>query len=687
MPSTADYHSASNNETEGTSGLERQTTAQQPQIGDELDNSSDSECGRSDNIEGSDIATSDPKDGERANGFCLGPGFINQESWGIRLLSWTWDIVLTALPLFFISVSIIALKLDQTAKSSSEYGVKVEEITRLGPTIYPILFAMVVARFYRNLARWHLERPGGITVSSLEQIVGSQSFASALERLIVVRASLLLGALILLSWAMSPLGGQSSSRLLGIGELKSTINSWVYYDSRVYQESVFKYMEEYSFGPEDIVTALYSASLLFSSNQPRKSSIDFLGRPKIPQWPSESMQDGNDAWRVVDEKALEAENDYYTSLVGVNMQGLGQDENSTHYEFELDSDYIHFNCSMVTTAQSQEDLERIKFPADGPYAPDNLWKAYNKTMRTMTSYRQSFMCIPVYTTNVATGGYLLYVSQGDPTGFSLSVFNCTTTTIDLRTKLLCTAQGCSPKKQRRIQTAPPTIANYYKIRQDAVRLLFGEWPKMTPVTARASATDNYIANDKAVYGNQKTQNWTGIDTNMFSRRLTTAFNTAWDAGMDPYNFTKSSFPLPENPADFWTNRTNATITTIEPAYYVNRLWAVILILTTIFLQVLAICGLVLKCLIRGPDILGFASSLTRDNNFVPVSGGSFQDGARRARSLRNMRVRLADVQPRESHGNIAFSAVPSAPSPGEDNDGDKEENQNLGQLRKTRMYI
>lgn len=148
----------------------------------------------------------------------------------------------------------------------------------------------------------------------------------------------------------------------------------------------------------------------------------------------------------------------------------------------------------------------------------------------MSSYSQSFLSIPVYPTNVATSGYLLYASQGDPDKRrSLSVFNCTITTIDLRTKLLCTAQGCSPKNQRRIQTAPPTMEPYYKIRQDAVRLLFAEWPKMTPVTARASATDNYIANDKAVYGNQKTQNWTGIDTEMFSRRLTTAFNTAWDA--------------------------------------------------------------------------------------------------------------------------------------------------------------
>ncbi|CAI0648888.1 unnamed protein product [Colletotrichum noveboracense] len=207
------------------------------------------------------------------------------------------------------------------------------------------------------------------------------------------------------------------------------------------------------------------------------------------------------------------------------------------------------------------------------------------------------------------------------------------------------------------------------------------------VTGSASATDNYIANDENAYGPQYAQNWTGIDNEIFSRRLTAAFNTVWEAGSDEYNLTKSSSALPENPADSWTNQTDATITTTEPAYYVNRLWAVILILTTTFLQVLAICGLILKCLIRGPDILGFANSLTRDNAFVPVSGGSFQDGAKRARSLRNMRVRLADVQPRESHGYVAFSAVPSAPSPGGDNDGDKEESQNLGQLRKTRMYI
>ncbi|KAK1849076.1 hypothetical protein CCHR01_08267 [Colletotrichum chrysophilum] len=448
MPSMADYHSVSNVETESTPDLEHETTAQQPRD-DESDSSSDSE-----------------------------------------------------------SVSVLALQLDQKVRSSSEYGVRLEEITRLGPTIYPILFAMVVARFYRNIARWYLERPGGITVSSLEQIVGSQSFASALERLIVVRARLLLGALILLSWAMSPLGAS------------------------------------------DVVPALYSASLL-SPRKQQQASMDLWGRPKVPQWPLDPTQDAEETWREVDNNALESGRDYYTSLIGVNTQGLNFSNNSTQYEFDLDSNYINFNCSLVVGRASSQDLEKMTFP--GGNLSDAFWGRYH----TRPDELPSFAPILVQPTDLFINPYLLYISRGDPENLGIfSVFNCTTANIDLRTNLICSS----------------------------------------------SATDNYIANDENVYADQKAQTWTGIDLNL-----------------------------------------------------------------------LAICGLVLKCLIRGPDILGFASSLTRDNAFVPVSGGSFQGGAEHARALRKMRIQLTDVQPGGSRGYIALSAVPSTALAGEGNDGDKEE--------------
>lgn len=106
MPSTTDYHSVSNAETESTPGLEHHTTTQQPQIDDDSDNNSDSEWERNPNVKGSKAGTSDPEDGEHVKDFRLGPNFIDQETWGIKLLAWTWEILLTLLPLFFICMAV-----------------------------------------------------------------------------------------------------------------------------------------------------------------------------------------------------------------------------------------------------------------------------------------------------------------------------------------------------------------------------------------------------------------------------------------------------------------------------------------------------------------------------------------------------------------------------------------------------
>ncbi|KAE9579223.1 hypothetical protein CGMCC3_g4918 [Colletotrichum fructicola] len=368
------------------------------------------------------------------------------------------------------------------------------------------------------------------------------------------------------------------------------------------------------------------------------------------------------------------------------MQGLSFSNNSTQYEFNFESGYIDFNCFMITNQASLDDLKKMTYPEDGNSTGGNLWKDWSVYWKTQKK-EPSFNAVTVSPASLFDDPYLLYATQQVSEDRNKhAVFNCTTARINLRTSLICTTQGCRPQRQRRIRALQMSEGDLDR-RLTAFRNAVREWPQMTAVvTGSASATDNYIANDENAYGPQYAQNWTGIDNEIFSRRLTAAFNTVWEAGSDEYNVTKSSSALPENPADLWTNRTDATITTTEPAYYVNRLWAVILILTTTFLQLLAICGLVLRCLIRGPDILGFASSLTRDNAFVPVLGGSFQGGAERARSLGKMRVQLADVQPRESRGYIALSAVPPVGSAGA---GDKayEEEGSLGQLKEKRIYM
>lgn len=66
------------------------------------------------------------------------------------------DVILIVLPCFFIALAIIAAYLNGHPFSS--YGQKVEQASRLGPTIFPIAFAAIVARFNRHLATWQAER-------------------------------------------------------------------------------------------------------------------------------------------------------------------------------------------------------------------------------------------------------------------------------------------------------------------------------------------------------------------------------------------------------------------------------------------------------------------------------------------------------------------------------------------------
>jgi hypothetical protein len=80
------------------------------------------------------------------------------------LAAWTWDILLTVSPICFFGKSVphstasnmdrltfvtglavAATRLD--GERQSEYGERVVNLTRLSPTLYPILFAALVSRF------------------------------------------------------------------------------------------------------------------------------------------------------------------------------------------------------------------------------------------------------------------------------------------------------------------------------------------------------------------------------------------------------------------------------------------------------------------------------------------------------------------------------------------------------------
>jgi hypothetical protein len=165
-----------------------------------------------------------------------------------------------------------------------------------------------------------------------------------------------------------------------------------------------------------------------------------------------------------------------------------------------------------------------------------------------------------------------------------------------------------------------------------------------------------------------------------SERLSRLLNTYWTAslatefiagGISKFNFTTGSNYLDIHPGNY----TNATVEMVQNTYICDNGLLGLMLLSSAILFLVALVGLVLKLMVLAPDVFGRISSLTRENTYIHVpAGASTLDGANRAKLLKDVIVKLGDVQPNEEVGHIALASMGK---------GFVE----VGTLKKRRMYL
>jgi hypothetical protein len=82
--------------------------------------------------------------------------------------------------------------------------------------VFPILFAAVLGRAAHAILVWRLER--GELVGTLDVLAGNTSLTSTVISQLKVRRITFLGAILVLIWALSPIGGQGTIRQMTLGE-------------------------------------------------------------------------------------------------------------------------------------------------------------------------------------------------------------------------------------------------------------------------------------------------------------------------------------------------------------------------------------------------------------------------------------------------------------------------------------
>ncbi|CVL03946.1 uncharacterized protein FMAN_14915 [Fusarium mangiferae] len=589
------------------------------------------------------------------------------------VFGWIFSVLLTFTPLCFIALAITAIRLDN--QPHSDYGKKVLQLTVLSPSLYPILFAALVGRFYRVFGRWCLESRGGVNLPVLEQLIGSQNLATAIERIFVIRTNAVIGIIILTSWLLSPLGGQSSSRLLQDAKFDLVSNGTVYYADPAYQVSQSRWIDY-----RHSVGATYAASLLSSSKQ-KASPRDIWGLPKIPQLSHDRLDNGSYDLYDVNKSDFVSGKASYASLLGIKIQGLVRPNEPTKFNFTIPTSYFHVDCDFVDSF----DPLRGKLTKNQTNIVDLFYKF--PSFSAFNILPQSWFNADGEEDDINSPYQFIYVKQ--MRGSQLYVVKCATHEVKVETTIHCgpgdPATTCEARQQRRLSTEnqagsslyPPSVTRS-DLRLKELSYALYAWAQASGDKdgVQPSPSEMYLMKDENPYEFTSQLPWTKEDLAkfpyVFSRRMTTAFNTYWDAGLNPGGHTNVSYgtiPLHnmngletgQTYKDSFMNTTMGTrITTID-VYSAQRIWVGLLLFTTMVLQILAICGLIIEILIQGPDVLGFASTLTRDNPFVPLpAGGSHLDGPERARCLKNMRLELVDVRPEDETGYLAVRAVSSA---------------------------
>ncbi|KAL6158485.1 hypothetical protein ACJBU6_02597 [Exserohilum turcicum] len=576
--------------------------------------------------------------------------------WGVIVL--IFDVILASTPIMFVVLAIIAAKLN--GEEVSDYGYKLKETLLLSPTIFPLLFAALMGRFFRHLGLWLAQR--GTTLGRLEHLIGCQSVFSALERQFSLRSWSAIGVVSVLVWLLSPVGGQSALRLLDqeTGQVHSTV--LVRYLSPM--SIVDSIMGGASFINEarSAFTSICLAAIL-SSSKFQNTPMDLWGNIKLPMYRHLENSTTVDGWKVISDPT--ADNITYASLIGIPIVGQPSDGSST---FNIKARQFDLTCSSNNgTKKEPADFEN-KFTWQLRVINDTAPACKNRTLCPLQQC-QNYPC-PIRSLSLATRSL-----DHSEEKYDFSTARCQLTYENFEAGVQCKGKACAVYKMRKLDLLDSnfTIGIDKLIRQTFV---FNQLATMVNL-------DTYNVGSAVARGSTNMERWIQDPTDfigvlfsyaklwqlspqVFGDRLTIMYNTFWQstygtpalAGNLPayvlktgqLNSTNAMSNIQFLPLEAQTTRAT------KPVYRTNWKWFTALLVCSLILLVAAWAALILKHITIAPDIIGYASSLTLLNPYCPTpTGGTTLNGLERAALLHDLPVRIGDVCPNESVGAIAFA--------------------------------
>jgi hypothetical protein len=567
--------------------------------------------------------------------------------------------------LHILTEVVLALKVIRLdGRVSSEGNGKLQEMLLYTPTIFPLLFAALMGRFFRHLGIWLAER--GTTLGRLEQLVGCQSVFLAIERQICLRNFSIVGVCSIFIWLLSPFGGQSALRVLRQEERYLNTTQPMYYLSPLNVANTTMGGASMINSGRSTFTPLFLAALLSSGNF-QTNSADLWGNVKLPSYRSLENSTTDD-WKPVPN--YNQTSIRWSSLIGIPVSTFNGESftTSSMNHFKIRTRQFDISCSNNSqvpgdwTEMVRSNFTRVAstWMMESTTEQPACTTAANITERCKVRACPSYPCP--------------FVSKSSTNQNTTSVANCEYFYDYVEASIECKAAACRATAMRKLDTN--TDGGYgldesYLLGVIMMNLMstitsVDTVDVSSPTAHGATVMEKWMYDPTDYIGSGYWVSLYELPVEVFAERLTILWNSFFQSTYAARALAgkldeETSPNIGESSGVYGSaisfNKTENLVSQRRDVYRVNWKWFSILLSCSLVLLSAAYAGLVLKYLSIAPDIIGYASSLTMLNPYIPTpTGGTTLHGLERTALLHDLPVRIGDVCPDEPVGAIALAA-------------------------------
>ncbi|KAI9889592.1 MAG: hypothetical protein M1814_005195 [Vezdaea aestivalis] len=587
-----------------------------------------------------------------------------------RLLSYTFlsevlvDFLLAIVSSLFIVFAVLAYMRPKLGLSSPEHDPLLT-VAKYIPSIFPILFTAIVARFLKAVATIKLEH--GASIISIEYLLSSRTVFSAVVTPFTLKTINILTPTLILLWALSPLGGQAGLRVISIGSSSTTRPQNLFYLAFASEFPIRDYSDSESAGSLALVNALFNGAIV-SWAKTRYLPQDQFGNIRIPIYerlPS-SLNNESDWRQIKDVSEVE-----WTSLTGLPIRDLPMTGVS---DFTINTGYMFTKCNVSgqewPSPLTRQNLSQYEGWSGANYAitPGSL----NQTLPISFTFRS--LDVDHFYKNDLSDNKTLTIASCDVNMRYVEVrFSCDGTACQplairpSKSPASHDVVGPSINSQNATLNTPISgLAQNRTMRNVIPIKFFAEFSNASnptlacdPIKCPPSGIEVYLNNSINPLSQYDTSKLWRNGNDLISLRFTQLINTYWTNTIAPFAIA-GDFRLARDRdsqrRNYNTDNVIESRLTISKRILVcNYGWFAILLVCSVVLFLASLTTSVLSAYRYGPDVLDRFSSLLRDSEYAGIPHeSSIEDAVDQAIRLRNVKVRMGDVKPESEVGYAAI---------------------------------